>query len=102
MKKCPKCNHNKAIEHPTLGWVECKECQKDDTRPHREPEFTTNSILNQRREYSKDIVQPYRDGRLSKEYIDAHGTKGIKASKKDIKKADYVWKDVKGHWSKYR
>lgn len=50
----------------------------------------------QRREHKKDILQPYRKGELSKEYVDTYGTQGINVSKKDANKAKRVWKDIPG------
>ena len=61
------------------------------------PEFTTQEIKNNRVKYFNSIVQPYRNGELSKEYVDAHGTKGINATEKEIRNARDVWKDTEGY-----
>ena len=98
---CPKCNKNEAVKHTILGYVECEACQKDKHIPGREPEFTTEEIKQQRREHGKDIVQPWRDGKLSKEYVEAHGTDRVTATKQEIKNASYVWKDVPGWWGRH-
>jgi hypothetical protein len=55
--------------------------------------MTTESIKQQRREYQKSILQPRREGVLSKEYLDTYGTKGIKATPEEVKKAEPVWED---------
>ena len=59
-------------------------------------EHTTQQIKDDRAKYFNSTVQPYREGELSKEYLDAHGTKGVKATKKEIKKAKNVWKGISG------
>lgn len=66
------------------------------------PEFTTDSIKEDRKKYFKSTLQPYRDGQLSKEYVEAHGTKRINARPDEIRNAKEVWKDLSGHqgWKK--
>lgn len=96
MATCPKCQTRKASSHPTLGVLPCKPCLERLSGlkgPDKQVEFTTDSIRYQRKAYSKDIIQPYRSGELSKEYLDAHGSEGIKATPKQIKNARNVWKD---------
>jgi hypothetical protein len=49
-------------------------------------------IRKERTEYAKSTLQPRnRYGELSREYIESYGTKGIKASKEEIKTAKYIW-----------
>ena len=60
-------------------------------------EFMPERVKDQRKEYFNSIVQPFRQGELSKEYIDAHGTEGIEATMEEIKKAEDVWKDIPGY-----
>jgi hypothetical protein len=61
------------------------------------PEWIPDRIREERVKYAKDIVQPWRNGQLSKEYIEHNGTKGIKVTPEQIKNAKYVWKgDVPG------
>lgn len=99
--KCPNCKKNKAIIHPQYGITECKKCQnKSHFKPLPYPEITTDSIREQRREYNKDIIQPYRDGVLSKEFLEEYGTNGIQVTEKEIKDAKYVWQDSKGWWDR--
>jgi len=96
--KCPRCQKNKAQKHSTYGYIECKECIASPVTVNIDPEFTTDSIKGQRSEYRKDILQPYRDGVLSKEYLEEYGTQGIKPSKEAIKNAKYTYKDTPGWW----
>ena len=98
--KCPNCQKNKAIKHSVYGILPCKPCQASHVTVKRGPEFTSDSIRGQRREYRKDIIQPYRDGVLSKEYIEEYGTQGIEPSKEAIKHARYTYKDTPGWWQR--
>ena len=36
------------------------------------PEFTTENIRSERQEYFKSLIQPFRGGELSKEYVEAY------------------------------
>ncbi len=65
-------------------------------KPSGALEAVTGQIAEDREKYFNSTLQPYRQGELSKEYIEAHGTKGIHVSKEEAKKAKYVWKDLKG------
>lgn len=65
-------------------------------QPSAPSEMVTGEIAQQREEYFNSTLQPYRQGELSKEYIEAHGTKGLNVTKEEVKKAKYVWKDLKG------
>lgn len=51
-------------------------------------------IREDRAAHKLDIIQPFRDGELSKEYIDQYGTKGITVSEEDVKNAKPVWNDL--------
>ena len=63
-------------------------------------EFVPERIKDDRVEYFNSIVQPYREGELSKEYVEAHGTEGIDVTEQEVKKAKNVWTDLKGHNSR--
>ncbi len=89
---CLNCNKYPSIIDPRLGVLVCKQCrQKQTTGLKRQIEFTTDEIKNQRKEHKNDIVQPWREGRLSKEYLQQHGTKGIKVTPEEIKQASNIW-----------
>lgn len=75
------------------GWV----CGKH-VKVRGKVEWTTDEVKEQRKEYFNSTLQPYREGVLSSEYLEAHGTKAINPTAKDIKKAKPVWKDLDG-WS---
>jgi len=92
VKKCLNCNKNPAQKNLTLGYLPCASCQNQTKLPNQnQHEFTSESIKQQRKEFKDDIIQPFRQGVVSKEYLKAHGTKGIDVSAKDLKKARNVW-----------
>src|SRR3990167_10595907 len=97
--KCPSCNRNEAVIDERLGITECLSCRKKDIVPKINTEFTTDSIKDQRREYKKDVLQPFHNGILSKEYLDEYGAKGLEVTEKDIKNAKYVYKGIKGYYN---
>ena len=85
-----------------VGWI----CSK-----HFKPvkhEFIPDRIKEDRQKYFKSMIQPFRDGELSKEYCEAYPQsvgKMIKEghiSEKEVSKAKPVWRDLKGqsHWRK--
>lgn len=95
---CPVCQSQPATK-TVYGISPCNSCQERRngyTLPGQSPEFTTESIRTGRREYFNSVIQPYRSGELSKEYLEHFGTKGIKPTKKEISEASYVWKDTQG------
>ena len=89
MKKCPVCHKYEATIDPTLGVLPCFNCQEKrrGQRLKASIEFTSDSIKEDRKKYAKDILQPFRDGELSKEYIEAYGSKGIEVNNDEIKHA---------------
>src|SRR3990167_2365569 len=99
---CPNCQNRKAVLYPNLGPTECSECKSKSVKPRAGPEFTSDDIREQRREYAKDILAPRRDGVLSKEYLREYGTAGIVATPEEIKNARNVWGDIKGKWNRDR
>jgi len=100
---CPNCNAGKAIKNPQLGVLPCKTCQdrhKSFKKPSTQVEFTSDDIKEGRKAHFKSTVQKYRDGQLSKEFIEAYPeraeamiTEGIH-TKKEIKNAKNVWGDI--------
>lgn len=94
---CPVCRKEPATTHPLFRILPGKTCKQRRTKqplPAVQIEMVGNSIKEQRKEYAKSIVQPWRSGVLSKEYLDLYGTKNIKPTEKDMKNAKYVWKDT--------
>jgi hypothetical protein len=94
MIKCVNCGKNPATRHETLGYVYCDLCitrQRTFKKPNDTIELATEDLKNDRRIYRKDTLQPYRGGKLSKEYIEAYGTDRIVATPEEIKQAQNVW-----------
>lgn len=92
--KCLVCKKNEAVVHHSYGIIPCDACRsKQKHKVSKQVEFTTDSIREQRKQYKDHLIQPFRKGILSKEYIELHGTKGITVSKDEVKKAKYVWQD---------
>ena len=77
------------------GWA-CEGC----TGMVHYGEFTTDAIKTDRKKYKKELLQPFRQGQISKEYLDAYPkqAKGmIKEgiiTKKQAKQSKEVWKGV--------
>ena len=95
--KCPICRINNAVYDEYYGYLPCDPCKKRQNslkKPNSQVEFTTSDIKTQRKAYADDILQPYRKGELSKEYIERYGTKRLKVSKAEAKKARYTWNDL--------
>ena len=92
---CLKCNFNPATSHPLYGWLLCEMCRTTAKKLVLPTEFVPESVKQSRKEYAKDIIQSSRDGVLSRERLDAYGTKGLKVTPQQIKDAKYVWNDIK-------
>jgi hypothetical protein len=87
--KCPNCRKNEAIVVPILGVLKCTACQNATRAGYLTPttEFTSDTIKEDRKRYAKDILQPFRGGEVSKEYIEKYGTKNLGVTKEEVKKA---------------
>ena len=94
---------NDAIRNEHYGWMPCNACRWEEEeylKPKQNVEFTTDSIRDQRREYKKDILAPFREGVFSNEYYQEYGTKGVEVTEKEIKNRKDVWKDISGWWQR--
>lgn len=96
--KCPSCGVNDAIISKEYGPTECQPC-RGKNRAILRHEFTTKEIAGEREEYAKDILQPFQDGVLSKEYLDTYGTSGLSVTRSEVKRAKNVYKGQKGWWN---
>jgi len=91
--KCLNCGKREAIKDPQRGYLPCLVCQNVNRTP--EPvEITTDDIREQRKMFKNDIIQPFRDGHLSKEYVKLYGTKRLGVSKEEIDNAQNTWDDL--------
>lgn len=93
-KPCGNCGSTKYFSWRKSGGREqCSEC---GYRNLKMPEFTTAIIKSQRQEYAKDLIQPFRDGEPSREFIEAYPKKAEKIfSSETRKKAKNTWQDIK-------
>ncbi len=91
MLKCPACR-NEGIIDPQYGLIACLSCREKTTRmSERTYEFVPEHIKEERKEFKDQTIQPFRNGVLSKEYIDMYGTKHITATEEEVKNAKNVW-----------
>lgn len=98
-KLCPVCHKNIANYNRVFGLLPCDECtlrRRKQALPNTGlAEMVGEDIKRSRQDYGKSAIQPYNSrGELSKEYVDAHGTKGIKATPQEIKNAKPIWDGV--------
>jgi len=102
-KTCPQCQREKAIIHSEYGVLPGKNCQKENERIPKPSQKQTYDFASpvtklQRKQYAKDMLQPFHDGVLSKEFVEAHGTDRLAGvTKKDTKNAKYVYNGMTRH-----
>lgn len=66
------------------------------------PEFVPNRIRDERVQFANDQLQSHRQGEFSKEFAEAHPNRVKQMirdgaiTKEEVKKAKYVWPEVKG------
>jgi hypothetical protein len=59
------------------------------------PEFIPERIKQERKKHRKDIVQPFRNGQVSKEFVDSHPETARRMfTPEEIKTAKPVWRDL--------
>jgi hypothetical protein len=90
---CLVCGKNEAIKDKFLGIIPCLTCQlhRYDNKLPNPVEFTSKEIKSERIKYADDILQPFRQGELSREYVDKHGTNNLNVTESEIKKSKKVW-----------
>ena len=82
--------------------MDCRECaSKYSSSRVRYPEFFNQKmgdrIRGEREKYGADIVQPWRGGEPSREFIKKYPHEAKKTfTEKEIRTARPVWKDLKG------
>jgi len=102
--KCLICQKRNAVKIEPYGWLPCDKCrtkQRKIAKPNQTIEVTTNKIKDDRKKYGDDILQPFRDGEISKEYIKKYPDK-VKTMIKEgnittqeVKTAKNIWSDLK-------
>ncbi len=93
MKLCIACNKEPAILSSVHGYLPCASCGKGK-KTTQLYEFAQDSVKESRKKYAKDIIQSSRDGVLSKERLEAYGTKGLKVTQEQIDSAEYTWGEL--------
>lgn len=98
--KCLLCGKRKAVKASIVGWMPCRVCQKrqrEILKPKPAIEVTTDQIKEDRKIFQEDILQPFRDGQLSKEYVDTRPERVKEMIKEghiteqEVKEAKDVW-----------
>jgi hypothetical protein len=83
---------------------ECPRCHKQTSIPIRRGsvEFVSQETKNQRQEFAKSLIQPWRGGHPSREFMEAYPKQASKMfSKKEQRTAKNVWKDtLPSNWEK--
>jgi hypothetical protein len=112
MKLCLNCGKNPARIEDFMGVKDCvlpcKDCQERLNKISKEDklgsvyEFTTDEIREGRKQYAKQLLQPWRQGQISKEYLEAYPKQAqgmIKEgilTREQVRKAKNVWQDIPG------
>lgn len=94
--KCLSCNTNDA-QKTQFGYSPCAACaqrMRSKVRKTEPLEFVTENIKEERKRFAKDILQPFRAGELSKEYVEKWGTKHLKVTPEEVKKSKNVWSEL--------
>lgn len=102
--KCPRCGKYEGIIDNEYGILPCAICTKSDeaiAKPTQASTYDFSSPLTKvhRKTYGSEMFQPWVDGVLSKEYIEANGgAEGLAGvTKNDIKNAKYTYKGMTRH-----
>jgi hypothetical protein len=98
--KCLLCGKRESINIQPYGLMPCLDCQKRQrnlTKPKQAIEVTTSQIKEDRKIFKTDIVQPFRDSNLSKEFVEAYPDKVKQMVKeghvteREVKESRPVW-----------
>jgi hypothetical protein len=82
------------------GWMFCESCikrQRELAKPKVSAEITTDAIKEDRKIFQKDIAQPFRQGVLAKEFVDANPEQVKKmveeghVTESEVKNAKPIW-----------
>ena len=99
--QCPRCQNHKANESVEYGILLCDFCTEEDSKigkPTKSYDFASPTTKLHRKQYAKSMLQPWVNGVLSREYVEAWGTDGLaNVTKKDVKNSKYVYKNMTRH-----
>jgi len=100
---CLLCNKHQAVKLAPYGFLPCKTCQRKQKKIGKsgQPvEMTSSTIKEERMKYQKDIIQSFREGQLSKEFVETYPEKVKQmvqeghVSSNEVKMAKNVWSDL--------
>lgn len=92
---CPVCHVREAGYKQFLGVIPCENCRKSSGKLSKQIEFTSQNIKDERKQFAKDLIQPFREGHVSKEYVETYGTKRIDVSPNELKNLKNCWLEEK-------
>lgn len=92
--KCPTCSNNAELS-AQFGYIACKNC-RDQEKPlsERTYEMVPDRIKEDRIKHKNSMIQPFRNGQVSKEYLDLYGSSRIQVTPEEIKNAKNVWGEL--------
>jgi ribosome-binding protein aMBF1 (putative translation factor) len=97
---CLICGKGNSINIQPYGLMPCLDCQKRQrnlTKPKQAIEVTTSQIKEDRKIFKSDIVQPFRDSNLSREFVEAYPDKVKQMvteghiTEREVKESKAVW-----------
>lgn len=100
---CPICYKEPATIDPLYGVMGGKKCMsrmKEISKPKIPVEMTSVEIKDDRKKYSTDILQSWRDSNLSKEYVKKYPervklmVKEGNVTQSEVNSAKNVWDDL--------
>jgi len=98
--KCLICKKRRSVKIDPFGFLPCEVCrkrQKEIAKPKVSIEVTTAEIKEDRKKYADTIVQPFRQGQLAKEFVEAYPdrvkemVKEKNITQEEVKNAKPVW-----------
>ena len=101
--KCLICGKEPVTIHPLYGIMAGKKClakMRKISQPKQTAEITTEGIREDRKKYSDDIIQSWRDSHLSKEYVKKYPDRVKKmveegnVTQGEVNSAKNVWDDL--------
>lgn len=99
-RRCLNCQKRKAEFQPIVGYTYCKVClnrQRKLPKLDETIELAPESMKEDRKKYQAEIVQPFRSGQLSKEYVKQNPGSIKKmiaegnTTREEVKNAKNIW-----------
>ncbi len=91
--KC-KCGNPKEY-NPAYGFLDCRSCRDKEVVALSRPfDFVPDRIKEERKEFQNDMIAPFRNGQVSKEFLDLYGRDKIDVTDEEVKNAKNVWGEL--------